>query len=108
VLVGFADGCVPETIDATDGNNCALSRLVSDNGLVDHGAIVRQMSGKGLFAAYDAVATRPVQAPPAAAPPAAPAPAAGGNLAATGGLPAAGVGLLLLLLPVLAARRRRS
>lgn len=109
VLVGFADGCVPEAIDATDGNNCALSRAVADNGLLDHGAIVRQMSGKGLFAAYDATVTTPVQAPPAAAPPAAPAPgsAPGGSLAATGGLPAAAVGLLLLLIPALAARRLR-
>lgn len=51
VMVGFADGCVGPEIDA--GSNCVASRKVSDNGLVDHGAIVRQLTGKTLYAKYD-------------------------------------------------------
>ena len=51
VMVGFADGCVGPAIDAD--SNCVASNKVSDNGLVDHGAIVRQMTGKTLFSRYD-------------------------------------------------------
>jgi hypothetical protein len=51
VLVGFADGCVgPETAAKSD---CVESRAVRANGLVNHGAIIRQMSGRTLFRAYD-------------------------------------------------------
>jgi hypothetical protein len=110
VLVGFADGCVGPAIAA--GNDCVASRDVSANKLVQHGAIIRQMSGRGLFAAYDSTAAVPVAAPPAAgggtpSSPGAGSSSAGGNLAATGGLPVAGAGLVLLLL-ALAARRRRT
>ena len=44
VLVGYAKGCV---------GACVSSTLVADNTLVKVGAIVRQQSGRGLFAAYD-------------------------------------------------------
>ena len=51
VMVGLADGCVgPKQVA---GSNCVASALVKDNGLVSHGAIVRQMSGRTLFAKYD-------------------------------------------------------
>jgi hypothetical protein len=111
VLVGFADGCVGPTIQA--GNNCIASHDVGDNKLVKHGAIIRQIGGKGLFAAYDATATTPVDAPPpvtSAPPPSTGSgnPTSGGNLAATGGLPSASVGLLLLLLGLAAHRRRHA
>jgi hypothetical protein len=111
VLVGFADGCVGPATQA--GNDCINSRDVSANKLVQHGSIVRQIGGKGLFAAYDASAVTPVDAPPpvtSAPPPSTGSgtPSAGGNLAATGGLPAAGVGVLLLLLGLAAHRRRHA
>ncbi|MGZ4455177.1 MAG: hypothetical protein ACXVWV_04295 [Nocardioides sp.] len=51
VMVGLADGCVGPAISA--GSNCIASDKVSDNGLVNHGAIVRQLSGRTLFAKYD-------------------------------------------------------
>lgn len=51
VMVGFADGCVSPAYDPN--SNCVASQRVSDNGLVDHGAILRQLSGKTLFARYD-------------------------------------------------------
>jgi hypothetical protein len=110
VLVGFADGCVGPAVAA--GNDCVASRDVTANKLVQHGAIIRQMSGRGLFAAYDSTAAVPVAAPPAAgggtpSSPGSGSPSSGGNLAATGGLPVAGAGLVLLLM-ALAARRRRT
>ncbi|MGZ4449597.1 MAG: hypothetical protein ACXVW4_07350 [Nocardioides sp.] len=51
VMVGLADGCVGPATSA--GSNCIASDKVSDNGLVNHGAIVRQLSGRTLFAKYD-------------------------------------------------------
>lgn len=51
VMVGFADGCVGPDLDPA--SNCVASDQVSANGLVDHGAIVRQLGGKTLFARYD-------------------------------------------------------
>jgi hypothetical protein len=51
VMVGFADGCVGPDIDPA--SNCVASRKVSDNGLVDHGAIIRQVGGRTLLAKYD-------------------------------------------------------
>jgi hypothetical protein len=117
VLVGFADGCVSPAVEpkgdapGATANDCVASREVSANGLVNHGAILRQVSGKGLFAAFDSTAARPVAAPPAAAPPASgptTTPSSGGNLAATGGLPLAGGGLLLVLLALIARRRRTA
>jgi hypothetical protein len=109
VLVGYADGCVSGDIET--GNDCIASKDVSANKLEDHGAIIRQIGGKGLFAAYDATSTTPVDAPPpvTGGPPAsAPGNGGNGNLAATGGLPAAGLGLLLLLAGVAAHRRRTA
>ena len=44
VLVGYADGCL---------NACVSSRAVGNNKFDDQGAIARQMTGRGLFAAYD-------------------------------------------------------
>ncbi|MFN2626857.1 MAG: sialidase family protein [Mycobacteriales bacterium] len=46
VLLGFADGCTTYT-------GCAKSRDVGDNQREDHGAIIRQLTGKTLFKAYD-------------------------------------------------------
>jgi hypothetical protein len=109
VLIGFADGCVSPAEVA--GNDCVDSKDVASNKLEDHGAIIRQIGGKGLFAAYDATSTTPVDAPPpvTGGPPAsAPGNGGNGNLAATGGLPAAGLGLLLLLAGVAAHRRRTA
>lgn len=51
VMVGLADGCVSPKIDGA--SNCVASTKVSANGLVQHGAIVRQLSGRTLFARYD-------------------------------------------------------
>ncbi|MCU1589369.1 MAG: hypothetical protein JWP11_625 [Frankiales bacterium] len=121
LLIGFADGCVPASVEpkgdapGAAANDCVASKAVSSNGLVQHGAILRQISGKGLFAAYDSTAAVPVAAPPASgggtpssSGSGSGAPSSGGNLAATGGLPAAGAGLLLLLLGLAAHRRRTA
>ncbi len=108
VMVGFADGCVgPET---AAGNDCVASTAVSANKLVDHGAIVRQQSGRGLLKAFDpaGLALPPVTPPVVVGPPAAGS-GAGGGLAATGGAPAvAGLGVLLLAGGWLLRRRRRT
>ena len=113
VMVGYADGCVPASIDATSAvdsapeNDCANSTRVDRNGLLDHGAIARQVGGKGLFAAFDTTAAAPGAGPgPGTAPPATAAPS-GGRLPATGGLPAAAVALALVGSGALLVRRRR-
>ena len=46
VLVGFADGCTTYTA-------CATSTAADDNEREKHSAIIRQMSGKGLLAEFD-------------------------------------------------------
>src|SRR3954449_1826233 len=51
VLVAFADGCVGKSIDAKA--NCIASTAANANTLTQHGGVIRQVSGKGLFAAYD-------------------------------------------------------
>src|SRR3954451_4660811 len=51
VLVAFADGCVGKAIDPKA--NCVNSAAVSANTLTQHGGGMRQVSGRGLFAAYD-------------------------------------------------------
>jgi len=51
VMVGFADGCVGAAIDPA--SSCIASTKVSANGLVNHGAIVRQLTGKTLYSKYD-------------------------------------------------------
>jgi hypothetical protein len=118
ILIGFADGCVAPSVEpkgdapGAAANDCVASKAVSSNGLVQHGAILRQVSGKGLFAAYDSNAAIPVQGPPqtGGTPPStgSGSPSAGGNLAATGGLPAAGAGLVLLLAGLASRRRHRA
>jgi hypothetical protein len=105
VMVGFADGC-------TTYGSCATSAAVSDNTHEKHAAIIRQMSGKGLFAANDGTL-----------PDSGTAPSTGGSSGGgtTGGsrggsgLPATGLpgalpvaGAVLVLLSVLPFRRRRS
>ena len=51
VMVGFADGCVDP--DADHRSDCVRSAAVEDNGRAKHGAIIRQLTGKGLFHQYD-------------------------------------------------------
>jgi hypothetical protein len=50
-LVGFADGCVGPGLDKK--SNCIASTKVSANGLVNHGVIVRQLTGKTLYSKHD-------------------------------------------------------
>jgi hypothetical protein len=117
VMVAFADGCVPASVDKS--SNCVASALVNANGLVNHGAIVRQESGKGLYKKYDGVlAGSAVTGPqtdlgePHTGPETTKRSASGGGaLATTGTTPyVAGFGLLLLLtgLGVGAWRRRHA
>ena len=107
VMVGYADGCVGPEINAKA--NCALSTDVSANKLDNHGAILRQISGKTLFRAYDGTVGSVV--PPVVTPPTStPGKSTGGGqgLAATGGAPlVAALGLLLLGGGALWLRRRR-
>ena len=51
VMVAIADGCVGPEVEK--GNNCVASRAVGADKLTQHGAIVRQESGRGLFHKYD-------------------------------------------------------
>ncbi|HUR14320.1 MAG TPA: sialidase family protein [Mycobacteriales bacterium] len=51
VLVGFADGCVGPNV--VSGSDCVRNRDVGANKRTEQGAIIRQMSGKTLFRAYD-------------------------------------------------------
>jgi hypothetical protein len=51
VLVAYADGCLGPNLDPKA--NCIASPAVSANTYAQHGAIARQMTGRGLFAAYD-------------------------------------------------------
>ncbi|MEO6204408.1 MAG: sialidase family protein, partial [Mycobacteriales bacterium] len=109
VMVGFADGCVGPATES--GNDCVASTAVSANKLVNHGAIIRQLSGKTLFKAYDTVA--PVAKPVTPTVPVVPSvpstPSTGtGSLAATGGAPLAALGGLLLLMAGFAVRRRSA
>jgi hypothetical protein len=99
VMVGYADGCVAKAIDAD--SNCIASTLVSANGYTDHGAIARQMSGKGLFKQYDGIlpGSGGVTATPRKS---------NGSLATTGMTPyVAGFGVLLMLVSAGVWRRRR-
>jgi hypothetical protein len=109
VMVGYADGCVPAEI-LGGGNDCVDTRSVKANGLANHGAILRQVSGRTLFKAYDAkaaAAPKPV-AKPIAKPVTKPTAGNGGNLAATGATPwLAALGLLLLGSAAWAIRHRR-
>src|SRR4051794_17676475 len=51
VMVAYADGCLGPSLDSKA--NCIASNLVSANSYANHGAIARQVSGRGLFAKYD-------------------------------------------------------
>jgi hypothetical protein len=107
-MVAIADGCVPPSVDPIDSqtkkatNNCVASNNVSANGLVNHGAIIRQESGKGLFRKYDPTPPTTV----GSRPPLVQKPTSGRSLAPTG-LNAwwTGAGLLLLLGGAERARR---
>ena len=99
VMVGYADGCVGPKIEPK--SNCIASNLVSANGYDDHGAIVRQMSGKGLFKKYDGIL-------PGSGGASTQKPSSNGSLATTGMTPyLAGFGLLLMLVAGGVWRRRR-
>lgn len=113
VLVGFADGCTAYQAD------CVRSTDVSDNHHEKHAAILRQMTGKPLFAEYDG--TMPLGVTPPAKTGGSTGKTggsksgksggskAGDKLAATG-LPAAlpVAGGVLLLLSLVPFRRRRT
>src|SRR4051794_17950831 len=51
VLVAMADGCVGPSLDAKA--NCVNSALVANDTYTQHGAVIRQVDGRGLFAKYD-------------------------------------------------------
>jgi hypothetical protein len=112
VMVGFADGCVPASVEPKNSdtgkatNDCSNSLLVAQNGLSDHGAIVRQQSGKGLLSAFDPVSVvRPVTP---GVPGTTPGSRSGGGLAATGGAPAVAALGVLLIAGSWFLRRRRN
>ncbi|MCU1601312.1 MAG: hypothetical protein JWO22_2021 [Frankiales bacterium] len=107
VMVGYADGCVGPDVNAKA--NCAVSTAVSANKLDNHGAILRQISGKTLFKAYDASsAVVPPVTVPGTANPGGGTKNPGGGLAATGGTPLLALaGLLLLAGGALWMRRRQ-
>jgi hypothetical protein len=88
VLIGFADGCVGPSI--ATGNDCVESTDVSANKLVNHGAIVRQMSGRTLFKAYDRKAPVVAASKPAAGLPLPGTPVPGEAGAGNPSAPAAG------------------
>ncbi|MGB8649834.1 MAG: sialidase family protein, partial [Mycobacteriales bacterium] len=110
VMVGFADGCVGPDTEA--GNDCVDSTSVKADKLVDHGAIVRQLSGLTLFRAFDPKGTRlpgSASAQGTRAGAVAGGRAAGGGLPATGGAPAvAGLGLLLLAAAWLVRKQQQT
>ncbi len=56
VMVAFADGCIngATTLDSTV-RSCVTNPAVNQNGYTAKEGILRQQSGKGLFAAYDGV-----------------------------------------------------
>ena len=95
VMVGYADGCVGPDVNAKA--NCVLSTDVSANKLDNHGAILRQISGKTLFRAYDPKATPPTGSVPGSTAGHTGSGKGTGGLAATGGAPLlAALGVLLL------------
>jgi hypothetical protein len=108
VMVAFADGCVPASIDSSSGNNCVASNAVAANALVQHGTIVRQESGKGLFKKYDGVLPGSGGTTSGTTTSSHPSSGGGGSLATTGATPwLAGFGLLMMLLAGGVWRRRK-
>ena len=105
VMVGFADGCVPGVL--SEGADCVASTLVEKNTLAQHGAIVRQTAGKGLFKAFDAQAAVGGSRPSSGNGTTAPV-ASGGRLPATGAAPLVALSGALLLAGALVLRRRRT
>ena len=104
VMVGYADGCVGPAINSAA--DCVASTAVSDNKLDNHGAILRQVSGKTLFKAYDPVTS---VVPPVTVPGTGGSKSGSGGLAATGGTPLlAGLGVLGLAGAAVALRRRQT
>jgi hypothetical protein len=103
VMVGYADGCVGPALDVKA--NCIASTAVAANTYTNHGAIARQMTGRGLFAAYDPKSTRSSSGGRVTGSGSSSS-ADSGSLAATGTSPAlpvtggivAGLALLLLML----------
>jgi LPXTG-motif cell wall-anchored protein len=118
VMVGYADGCLPPALDAKA--NCVASTQVSANTYAQHGSIARQISGRGLFAAYDP--KKPTTSTGRGATGSGSAAGSGsgagsasrsgsGSLARTGSspaLPIVALGVGLLGLAGYAARRRRA
>jgi hypothetical protein len=116
VMVGFADGCTAYVAP------CPTSRATTDNTREAHGAIIRQLSGKGLYAEFDGqlpASTGPVASGPgsgsggsggAGGGGAGGSGGTGGGTIPTTGLPAAlpVAGVLLLALAAWPARRRRT
>jgi len=109
VMVAYADGCLGPALDAKA--NCIASSLVSANSYAQHGAIARQVSGRGLFAKYDPKSATASGSTGSSGSSGRSGSGSTGSLAATGSSPvlpwvAGGVGGLGLLL--LAVRRRRA
>jgi len=107
-MVAYADGCLGPALDAKA--NCIASSLVSANSYAQHGAIARQVSGRGLFAKYDPKSATASGSTGSSGSSGRSGAGSTGSLAATGSSPvlpwvAGGVGGLGLLL--LAVRRRR-
>jgi hypothetical protein len=116
VMVGFADGCTSYVTP------CSTSTATGDNKREAHGAIIRQLSGKGLFAEFDGTLPDSNGVPAkggsgggagggsgSGSGSGGGSAGGGGGTIPTTGLPAAlpMAGALLLLLAVLPLRRRR-
>jgi LPXTG-motif cell wall-anchored protein len=110
VEVAFADGCVGPKIDAKA--NCIASTSTTANTLTQHGGIFRQVSGLGLFAAYDPKTTRTGAGTGTSGGGSGGGSASGGgSLANTGGtpwLPISGLALLLAAGAGMVRRRRQT
>ena len=113
VMVGFADGCTSYTTP------CSTSKDIGDNKFESHGAIVRQLTGKTLFAKYDGVlpgskgAIKPSVSGTGTSRGSGGSSGSGSDTA--GGLPTTGssplipaVGVMLLALALLPMRRRAA
>src|SRR3954451_21742034 len=111
VLVAFADGCVGPAIDPKA--NCIASTQTAANTLTQHGGVMRQVAGRGLFAAYDPKAggTRATGSGSSAGSAGGGTTAQGSPLADTGGsswLPLTGLGLIVAATAGMLRRRRQT